>query len=768
MKRLFLILLYGLVFSHLLRAETPTDVIPKDSLPNLWIVCIDMSASMASCKELPSIPDLVQSFLACDSLKGENDVYILQKSGADKDRLLKANENNKAYNDNDLVSDLIHDRQVFGRLEDLMATLRQIVASRSSFGFNMSFTSLVRPLSIYELTMNHDVDFIKFNKVYHVLITDDGDINDQWMQDYKWMKKWAIKHFRRYNEILPTIACSEFDFSSRRSGKFVEIQASDQQQPRVYLTQYITYQDIHPNRALPADSLIAVSDFHDHCLILSMPSCDSTINMLYVNSCLVNDNAIPIDRYLYRGDSLNVEYDKSYVKARRNRIAVDGSYQETYQDSVLGLRYRTVDIAEGALNDSFVTIENKAKDFHRLCLLLGLLVVAIIAFFIWRDLDVLEIFANGKHWSIKRKAMDRLRNDAYVLLKVIYDETSVTDALFFNGYGVTVKNDKTQKGGKTLVIKSKFRSLAPTYNNVQHYENASNTEITIDFNDDRPDKKVAFPYASWLSHDLVIQFEPKSLPVREEAGNPLRERNLNMLAHWYEMHRKQISTTYNNMMVNVIGKEVMGDHNNKDYAILNIFDLNGQNSAGHIYLRYSLACHFDSGRNSVQQVTDRLINIGLGVLKKERQRKGFVGRAANVESQWTDSVVLVDVSPMLSYLYLIDNRSGRSRMAYSPFSDGDLELKAKTVRLYPNSDMTLLNLPIKQTHLKGMIDWPMTLHLRRCRRKSGVMSFLGSDEVSLLGSTMNCSYGTKSFELNAVNDDYFWAINHLLFEKHKQ
>lgn len=763
-------MLCGLVFSHLLRAETPTDVTPKDSLPNLWIVCIDMSASMASCKELPSIPDLVQSFLACDSLKGENDVYILQKSGADKDRLLKANENNKAYNDNDLVSDLIHDRQVFGRLEDLMATLRQIVASRSSFGFNMSFTSLVRPLSIYELTMNHDVDFIKFNKVYHVLITDDGDINDQWMQDYKWMKKWATKHFRRYNEILPAIACSEFDFSSRRSGKFVEILTSDQQQPRVYLTQYITYQDIHPNRVFPADSLVVVSDFHDHYFTLSMPSCDSNINLVYVNSCLVNDSTIPINQYLYRGDSLMVKYDKTCVKARRNQIAINGSYQETYQDGILGLRYRKVDIAGGALNDRFVTIEHKVKVLRRLCILLGLLAVAIIAFVRWRSSYALKIFANGQCWSINRKAMGRLRHDEYVLLKVIYDKTSLTDALFFRGDGVTVENDsdnKTKKGEKIVVIKSLLRSLAPTYSNVRHYENESNTEITIDFNDDRSDKKVTFPYASWLSHDLIIHFEPLSSPIREDAENPLRERNLNMLARWYEDHEDQISTTHNNMMVNVIKKEAIGDHK-KDYAILNIFDLNGQNSAGHIFLRYSLACFFDVDQKNVEQVTEMMINIGLGVLKKERQRKGFIEREANVQFQLADSAVLVDVSPMLSYLYLIDNKSGRSRMAYSPFSDGNFELQAKTVKLYPNSDMTLINLPIKQTPQKGMIAWPMTIHLSKCRKKSGVMSFLGSDVAELLGSKEDFAYGTKSFGINDSIYYYSWAINHILFEQNKQ
>ena len=221
------------------------------------------------------------------------------------------------------------------------------------------------------------------------------------------------------------------------------------------------------------------------------------------------------------------------------------------------------------------------------------------------------------------------------------------------------------------------------------------------------------------------------------------------------------------MMVNVIKKEAIGDHK-KDYAILNIFDLNGQNSAGHLFLRYSLTCYFDVDQKNVEQVTEMMINIGLGVLKKERQRKGFIEPKANVQSQLADSAVLVDVSPMLSYLYLINNKSGRSRMAYSPFSDGNFELQAKTVKLYPNSDMTLINLPIKQTPQKGMIDWPMTIHLSKCRKKSGVMSFLGSDVVELLGSKEDFAYGTKSMGINGAIFYNSWSINHILFEQNKQ
>lgn len=785
MNRLYLILLWLFAFLVPLAGQEPLfeeRAMPKDSLPDLWIVTIDMSKSMLSCRDgLSLVPEKTKSMILCNnSAKGRTDTYVLQLSGSDKNQLLVKNRDSKTYEDKSLVSDLIHKTTVFGNLDELITRLKQNVGSSALFEYDMSFTSLVRPLSVYELTLGENIDFCNYRKIYHVLITDDGDINDQWMQDYKWMRKWCPKNFSRYNEILTAVACSEFDFTSRKAGKFIELQ-SNTVQPRIYLTEYVTYQNDNPVNHLQTESLVTVSDFHDNRITLKMKPCGDSVNFVYVDTCRVNGHAVPVNRYVYLGDTIIVQYDKNFAKTFQNVVTIEGSYQEIYKDRILGLRYRKVPYG-GELFGFFVPEETKAVE--RQCLrAVALLLLAILIFVRrWRECVVLKIYVNGKCMRIRRKAMNKLKNEDFFLVTVLCDNYGMPDALFYNGKGISVEDDnQTEKWGHTLKIRS-FHELS--IDSSMFRPNKKDGFDKIDFdpdvilkNSDEQPIKAQFSYANRLSHNLIISFEKKRDFEMKSEENKLRDCNIEMLARYYEERALEINNLRNNVQVNIIRKgtfnDILGDDYKLDYAILNIYDLNCRNRANHIFLRCSIVCNFD-GNQSDAYVTKELLQVAKEkILKSEKQELGFFDMVAYREKPEDETGVEVDVSPMLTYLYLLkEGKEGKKvkrrkcRLVYSPFVDGRPPfldgrpgLPNKTVKIYPNSVMTLLNLPFKYQNPAANKNLGDKETFNPRRKKTETLYFKGADKIGFLDDKEH-NYSKGRLEGGVTNT---WSLDSLVF-----
>ena len=720
---------------------------PKDSLPDLWIVTMDVSKSMLDTR-LASVPQQLGTMMRSFGVKENEDSFVLLLSGADKNRLLarngypvKGTAHASSYGTN-LVSDLVRRSAFANDFNDLIARVRNICSSRDPFQYDMSFTSLVRPLSIYELASIENYDFSQYRKIYHILITDDGDANDQWMMDYKWMKKWAPKNFAIYNELLPTIACSEFDFTSRQAGKFIELNTLSSTQPRIYLTEYVTYQNNNPERKLPVDSLVEVSDFHDNAISFRLNCADTSVVFAYISSFRINGHEIQIGQYLYPGDEFQASYDKSYGKALRNSISLAGHYQENYQDRILNARPRTVGF-EGELPYHFVNAETKAmgKKILEAAIILLLLMTLFIS--VWRNMIVLRIYVNGKCWSIKRKAMNRLKYSEYTLVTAECGDEGLKNVFFYKDNGIYVTDNKsiTKQGQNLLVVKTwRMGSLSrhDTTNVLPAFESPQKMMFTEGFKNGR---SIQFSYSARLAHTLIIRFEVQQMNKRVEKANALEQRNLEMLASYYEKHADEIASARNNVVVNIIDKTDLNSIQ-YHYAVLNIFDTHSQSSANRIFLRYSLMCFF-SDSTTKETVTKQLLQVASRVLKNEKQRIGHVAPKPNIAYSDTGSSVCVDVSPMLSYLFLL--KKGTTRMVYSPFADGCLDLSSKRIRLFPQTGMILKNTPVGyRTPVyrdeKGFHD-PTMIEYRSQNHKFGTLSFQGSDAVSLLKEEKDFSYG---------------------------
>ena len=781
---------------------------PKDSLPDLWIVTIDMSGSMKKNVEQTKkkliyqlVQEKVKNIMIANGAK-PTDSMVFLKSGIDKTLLLSSIKDNETlsyfstrrpdgtyprYHHKEICFPTSFVRQLKGSLSlpKGMSYLKSLCADGTGFDASLSFTSLIRPLSIYILTKK-GISFNEYDAIYHVLVTDDGDVNDQWNQDYKYLKKYTRPHFDTVCDILPKVACSNFDFASKQTAKFEEVcPPYDSTQPRIYLTQYITYQEKHPENKLKVESLVSVSDFHDNSLTFQMKPCGDSVKFVYVSTCHVNGHPVEVNQYLYLGDAITVGFDKAFVNTFQNKVAAEGTYQEQYNDRILGQRYRKVAF-RGEISDTFVSSETKAAELRCLKVALALLLAIILFIIVWRNTVVLSIYVNRRSWSVKRKAMNRLKNGDYNVVTVQCDsEMREPGFWFLLGKGFLTKLEKSKSSrskkhdGNELQIKSN-RKLAHVSTEMVYDEDKNGKVYRFDFDDSNIGDEIHFSYSGRLSHNLIIKFigRRKVEPVKW-SDNLLRDYNLNMLAVYarnafdvFEFPYKMVPKEKNHVQVNIIRKEVLGSTFNEDYAVLNIFDHNSCNSANRIFLRYSLACFFDHNQTTEQTVADRLIEVAHYVLKSEHQKASYIESKPYMKYDFEEQGLDVDVSPFLSYLYLL--KKGQSRLVYSPFkdgcqplSDGRQGLVRKTIKVFPNFSTTLLNLPFKYRHPEMKVNGPTKVAFEKCFHEAECMDFLGDDRIRFLGVEKDWTMGVAVGSVNG-STHRSWPLDVIIEDANKQ
>lgn len=743
MRRLFAIIvsLFMLTCSMVGQEVVEERVVPKDSLPDLWIVTIDMSGSMTGSSVQPNLAYVPDSLDVLVSAFGNNekDRFVLFSSGAEKNDLLRAGRNQKTYSDKELINYLIHEKNLTPvGFSFIRNAIQKICNNSSGFSYDMSFTSLVRPLTIYSLAKVKEFDFLPYGRVYHVLVTDDGDINDQWMQDYKWMKKWARKHFLCFNDILPTVASSEYDFTSRKSGKFIEKKAFDKKQPHVYLTQYVTFQEANPDCLVALDSLFEVVELRDDRLKLQMGPCGDSVKLMYVASCKINGHLVEVNQYLYRSDTIEVAFDKSFVNTFHNTVFVSGSYQELYRDCVLGLRYRVVP-REGELPQKYITSETRAVEMKLIGALVIALLLALLFVLMWQNSVVLKIFVEGKCYKVKGKVFSKMKHGKCNLMTLVCKDDRIQRVFFYKGKGVSVEDDASVARGDWgaqiyTIQKIELSGAASSCRKGIYYVNKF---ICVD-------KDIELRYSKNLV--LFIRLIQEHARNQSFDTNPIQRRNLEMLAHYYEERSEEILPVCNNAMVNVIKGGAIDEGCSHDYLALNIFDLNCQQSADRIYLRYSLMFLLKD-KTVIGAVIQKLLNLARYILENERQEFGYFDKKAYDDNDQLRSDILVRASAMLNYVYLKNGE--KKRMVYSPFDGEHIEPFSKKIRT-GRGVVSIAHSPIRTS-------WMCNEVSRTSYRLRNLITFLGNDKIEILDEEQDLSYG--HLLCNGMESGAYYALD---------
>lgn len=783
MKKNLIVLLVMLAPIFLVRGQEPIfeenpipveRVMPKDSLPDLWIVTIDLTGSMLGDKKYRLIPEGFKEIVGRNECDKNNDCFLLLSSGMTKNELRGsskkwANSYGLTYCERDFVSLLIKELSDISNYNQVYRNINRICIDSKQFKYERSFASIARPISIAFLVYNKHFDFLNYRYVYHIQITDNGDTNDQWGIEYHFLRTHYEEHFSDVNGVLPKIACSKFDFVSKGTGNFDDKdmimygQLGKKEEPLyINLTRYKTFQEeYHDIKSI--DSLLVLDDFHNDHFTIQMNPCGDSVKFVYVDSCQINGNSVYVKQYLYPDDKFVVDFDSSFINPKQNKVYVAGSYQEQYHDRILGQRYRKIDY-HGKFADVFVSAETIAA--RQQCLrttILGVVstLIAFILFILfWRNMWVLSIFVNGKQWRIKRKAMNRLKNASFELVSISHNEGIIKNVFFYKGRGIDIDDDKKARTNpdKPIILLQTWRKLHnPAPIPIEYPRRVWKLKIKRVYEYNCLVNEAVFSFSDYLKHNLCITSSKESWQMPRFDTNPLQERNFQMLASYYESNAEKFEQRQNNVMVNLIRRNYLGTDYRSDYAVLNIFDLNYGNSAKQILLRYSLVCIVDLDCMASAFVMNKLLSTVQKMLKGEHLEKGTIELEPNDNNNlFTSSIELV-VSPMLSYIYIGNGRL--RKVIYSPFKDvhidmsGQFDLRSKTVKLYRRyENLTMSNSPI----LNGL-DFSV-VRVRSYYRDTETLSFLGDGKVILLGEEKDYSYGHRlqnSYDrlLNSVNVD---------------
>lgn len=780
MKKNLIALLLMLAPIFLVRGQEPIfeenpipveRVMPKDSLPDLWIVTIDLTGSMLGDKKYRLIPEGFKEIVGRNECDKNNDCFLLLSSGMTKNELRGsskkwANSYGLTYCKRDFVSLLIKELSDISNYNQVYRNINRICIDSKQFKYERSFASIARPISIAFLVYNKHFDFLNYRYVYHIQITDNGDTNDQWGIEYHFLRTHYEEHFSDVNGVLPKIACSKFDFVSKGTGNFDDKdmimygQLGKKEEPLyINLTRYKTFQEeYHDIKSI--DSLLVLDDFHNDHFTIQMNPCGDSVKFVYVDSCQINGNSVYVKQYLYPDDKFVVEFDSSFINPKQNKVYVAGSYQEQYHDHILGQRYRKVEY-HGEFSDVFVSVETMVARLQCLRKIIWSAVCAVLAILIfihfWRKTKVLHIFVHGKHWSISRKAMNGLKNASFELISISHNEGIIKSVLFYKGKGIDIEDDKERtKPGQSIVFLQTKRSLrnpAPIPielpRKVWKLKRVYKYNCLVD--------EIIFSFSERLKHKLSITSVKELWQTPHFDTNPIQERNFQMLASYYESKAERFSKATNNVMINMIRRNFLGTEYQSDYAVLNIFDLNYGNSAKKILLRYSLMCPVDLNCVASGSVKDELLSEAHRVLESEYLEEGTIELEPNNENNLFTSSIELLVSPMLSYLYIGNGRS--RKVIYSPFKDvhldlsGQFDLRSKTVKLYRRyENLTMSNSPKLNGKSFGVVG------VHSYYRDSETLSFLGDGKVILLGEEKDYSYGHRlqnSYDrlLNGVNGD---------------
>ena len=722
-----------------------TSVPDVDSLGDIWVITIDNTYSMSrrggKSIDMDAVGKGVEQRIvnsnAFDSINWGKDRFLILKSGI-------GDGTKRRFVDTQFIKHTDTVLHSYENKGNFAGDIGNILA-HGDYNNYVSFVSQMRLLSLCKA-----LDFIsdnglqnKYRYINIVTISDDAvDQHDQWSTDYRTLKECCPDKV----EYLSGLARKYiYNPLNGWGGGEMNLGWSDETRlPHIWLYHYVTSEG-----RLKMDTSNVYVDVvaRDGKRLQFNVMEGETVPCLYwIDSVCVNKNVIKIDRHFTDSLTINAEYENDLIN---NVVAVYGKAQFEYNDSLLGPHYRVVDFVQ------HTTSMPRHLSITLNVLALVAILGVILFILLWFNLVVLRIYANGKRLNVKWYAMNRLRHDDFTLLALILNPEGKTDAVFYKGQGFSIKNDnKTNTDEKVAYIKS-LRRLTPEYKDLFVEENRSSKNFRIEFDEETTNQFFSFQYSNRLSHKLVIKFERvESCSV--ESSNILQERNLRMLASYYEQNADKINSLKNNVMVNIIGRETLGADYNEDYAVLNIFDLNSQNASNRIFLRFSLMCFFDRNSVNVKDVRTKLLNLARYVLKSERQSNGHFAELAFSQKQYSDSGIKVDVSPFLSYLYLV--KKGKNRLVYSPFRDGKLGLAVKTIDVFSNANMVLMNLPIKFKYPENRIEDPSKIELGKNYHKTENLVFLGNDTIKFMDKEKRWGYGNP-VPFHAGITYYSWRID---------
>lgn len=329
------------VFSN--NSVFPQHIQPIDSLGVVWVVTIDKSGSMLNGTNPHT--------MALDVHNRLNDNKILDSINLNKDKFLffysgyswnieKGLGNEISKSPRFDISFIHNTDGKLHSISDKKLLLDRIKSqiSENNYDYKLSFVSQIRVFSIIKAVelLKSQNETTNFREIKVINITDDADINDQWLTDYKNLKRWAPNKVSEIGNITSKYIYNILN--GRGYGIIEEVFTDEKKTPHIWIYSYTTKQ-----------SLSEKSEDYNYFKITALNGEKISISPLTNNykkdkilffvldSILINGNKHIINQRFDSLLNLNLKYENNFSK---NQIKLYGNFQVLYTDSIWGEHYK--------------------------------------------------------------------------------------------------------------------------------------------------------------------------------------------------------------------------------------------------------------------------------------------------------------------------------------------------------------------------------------------------------------------------------------------
>jgi hypothetical protein len=361
-----------------------------DSLGNIWIITVDKSGSMLwNSQQQYTYGNRIP--IASSVARRLLDKSIFNQINYDKDRFLFFNSGilqvvdlNQLKSQSRFDTSFIHHTDAtlhsFKDQKNLVAHIKSQL-ERGDYVYTYSFVSQIRLFSIIK-----GLDFIKeknltdnFNHLWLITITDDADQNDQWMNDFKTVKKFAPKKITDVNELTTKYLYNPFNSKSdiSKSGTLNEKLIDESEIPHINFYEYKTTQSITAvaDTANSFFSIQAVKDSAVNFKSIKSHFPNDSILFFYIESIVIDDSTYLVRKYFTDTITIPAKLTNWF---KYNKILTSGYFQVQYSDSILGGHFKKYEFKQSATFPSTYLTNFIRRSEVTLLILLILLITYII------------------------------------------------------------------------------------------------------------------------------------------------------------------------------------------------------------------------------------------------------------------------------------------------------------------------------------------------------------------------------------------------------
>ena len=257
-----------------------------------------------------------------------------------------------------------------------------------NFPYATSFVALIQPITLASFLEDYkELNLLKYNKIILCSITDDADQTDQWLQDYKTIRKFVPNKQHEIDSTLSALIYSPFNVNSKGRGAFAAVFPPIEKngKPKLFAYEYTTRQGLMQPAGV--NSSVEINTSERDTIELTINSLTSKSHLIKLDSILVNNELLQVSYpVILKKDSIQ-KIPVSLNSVFDNTVALRGFGQQIYTDDLLGERIQKVTI-----NENHSGIFAIHSPLHRSSLYInGTIILAIVLFLIGRFIYKLHL-----------------------------------------------------------------------------------------------------------------------------------------------------------------------------------------------------------------------------------------------------------------------------------------------------------------------------------------------------------------------------------------